>query len=299
MRPAPPFGSHAPSAFEARIRNLAHTLPVNYVGRKCASLLLGPAGGRDGRPRDVEIFADGGTGLRARLHPYDNIAEKRVYLTPHHWDPDERALLSILIAQAADSEFRFVDIGANAGLYTLFAGGEARRAEKSFRALCIEPEPVMADRLTENMAFSGFTDQITLKRVAVAAQAGRAHLAVNTDNRGMTRLSGDAGPLRSAGPSRNAELAVEAQTLAALISDWAPARRAPHFLKIDIEGMEMPVLKAFFDAAPAALWPQTIQTEISHEGNRPGALKALVETHGYRMIFENRLNLIVQHTAPL
>ena len=276
MTQSPPFGAYAPTPVEARIRRLAHGLPYTYAGRKIASLLLGPAGGRDGRPRDVEVFG----GAYARLHAYDNIAEKRVYLTPHHWDPDERALLSTLIAGSADGDIRFVDIGANAGLYTLFAHQAAREHGKTFRALCVEPDAVMAARLKENMRLSGIDDQVTLKHVAVAAEAGNARLAINATNRGMTRLSDEAG------------VAVETETLARLINDWTTDERPPHVLKIDIEGMELPVLKAFFETAPNAPRPQTIQTEISHEGEARGALRAMLGRNGYRAIFENRLNLI-------
>ncbi len=124
------FGALAPSFLQKRMRAIGHKLPPNYFGRKAASILLGPAGGRSRRALDVTVFAS----QRARLHPSDNICEKRVYLTPQLWDRAERALLGDIISNFGGRTFRFADIGANVGLYTLFARAEALRADATFKA---------------------------------------------------------------------------------------------------------------------------------------------------------------------
>ena len=41
-----PFGTFAPNAVERQFRALGHALPANTLGRRLASLILGPAGGR-------------------------------------------------------------------------------------------------------------------------------------------------------------------------------------------------------------------------------------------------------------
>jgi len=220
-----PFGAFRPSDREARFRRFGRLLPRNWLGRKLASLLLGPAGGRKGEPLDVEVFG----GARARLHPHDNICEKRVYLTPDHWDLDERAALAAAIRAKNGREFVFVDVGANAGLYTLFAYAAAEAAGVRLRALCIEPDPEMARRLAFNLEASGIDASII--RSAVSDAEGEAAFAPSPRSRGMGRLDATGGARVKTRPLldilREAEIAeIDA-------------------LKIDIEGHEETALAAF------------------------------------------------------
>ena len=97
-----PFGALSPSPAQERVRALARRLPANWCGRKAASLLLGPAGGRSRRAFDVMAFGS----QKARLHPYDNICEKRVFLTPQLWDPAERAFLGDVISTFGGRTFQ-------------------------------------------------------------------------------------------------------------------------------------------------------------------------------------------------
>jgi FkbM family methyltransferase len=270
-REAPPFGAMRPSAFNERIRALARRLPRNYLGRKLASLLLGLAGGRAKRAYDVEIFGV----QRARLHPFDNICEKRVYLTPQLWDPEERALLAGRVAAHAGEEFIFADVGANVGLYTLFARAEAQRAGKAFRGFCVEADPEMRARLAFNIEASGAQDEVEILPYAATATEGPVRFSVNRQSRGMSRIA-EAG-----------EIEVEGRTLARTLAE-APRIDA---MKIDIEGHEFAVLDAFFWTASQALWPAAIIMEISHED--PAApVRALVESKGYRCALETGLNAV-------
>lgn len=268
---APPFGALRPSTFNERVRTLAHRLPRNYFGRKLASLLLGLAGGRARRAFDVEIFG----AQRARLHPFDNICEKRVFLTPQHWDPEERAFLAARIAAHAGSEFVFADVGANVGLYTLFARAEAQRAGKAFRAFCVEADPEMRDRLAFNIEASGAEDEVAILPYAAAANEGPVRFSINRQSRGMSRIA-DSG-----------ETEVEGRTLARMLAE-APRIDA---MKIDIEGHEYAALDAFFWTASEALWPAAMIMEISHE-NPQEPVRALVESKGYTRLLETGLNAI-------
>ena len=56
MSETAPFGALAPAPAQERVRRLAHRLPANWLGRKAASLLLGPAGRRARRGLGVRIF---------------------------------------------------------------------------------------------------------------------------------------------------------------------------------------------------------------------------------------------------
>ncbi len=268
-----PFGALAPSPMQERARRLAHRLPYSYLGRKAASLLLGPAGGRQGRAFDVEIFGS----QRARLRPADNICEKRVYLTPQHWDPEERRVLARAIEEHRDSVFHFLDIGANAGLYTLFARACAIERGRGLKAICVEPDPEMRARLAFNVEASGARDDVRLLPYAAAAADGPLRFAVDVKSRGLSHLD-EAGGLTVAG-----------RTVVSMLAESA-ARRIDA-MKIDIEGSEHAALKAFFSEAPRALWPRLILCETSHEDPARSA-KELILTAGYAEALQTKRNFV-------
>ncbi|MBI1365532.1 MAG: FkbM family methyltransferase [Alphaproteobacteria bacterium] len=270
--PPPPFGACPPGAFRNAVRVLAHLLPDVALFRKTSSILLGPAGGRDGRAYDVSVFGS----MKARLHPYDNICEKRVYLTPQHWDPDERRALAKFIERGA-GPFVFVDVGANAGLYSLFAASAARRAGRAIAIVAIEADPVMCVRMAFNFAASGVKAKI-LPYAATAAH-GAVRLQVNARSRGMTRIVEDGGE------------AVEGAPIASMLAEQGVEH--VDAMKIDIEGHEYAALDAFFANAPEALWPRFVIIETSHEDPERAA-SALIASRGYKTVMKNRLNAVFE-----
>jgi len=250
-----PFGALAPSPFEEAIRRAASGLSNNAVGKRAASLLLRAAGGKSGRAFDVPVF---GT-ERARLHPYDNISEKRVFITPQFWEAAERGALAKFI-RGGSGDFRFLDVGANAGLYTLFARSEARASGRPFHAICIEPAPEMLSRLRFNLEASGAAREARVVACAVGARQGAATFSVNERNRGESRIAPRGG------------LEVEVRTLAAII-DEAEAPRIDA-MKIDIEGGEAAALEGLFAGAGGRFRPAFIIMEMSHSDTRASAMLA-------------------------
>jgi len=271
------FGAFRPSPLQERFCSLARLLPANYFGRKAASLLLGPAGGRAARPYDVEIFG----GQKARLHPFDNICEKRVFLTPQLWDSAERALLGAAIAKSRGGNFIFADVGANVGLYTLFARGEAIRAGVRLNAVCIEADPEMAARLTFNLAASGATDEAAVFNCAASAAEGEMRFSVNRKSRGLSRLDPDG------------EARVQARPLLSIIADAGVARIDA--MKIDIEGHEFEALSAFFRDAPQELLPNLMIVELSHAGEGRSPEK-LLRDKDYRKLTATPRNTVFEKT---
>ena len=113
----------------------------------------------NGEPVDVEAL-----GARMRLHPYNNICEKRMLFSPDNFDPEELAA----IGERLRDGFVFIDIGANVGAYSLFV---AARTGPSARILAIEPQPHIFDRLTGNISLNPFA---TIKAVACAVACSSA-----------------------------------------------------------------------------------------------------------------------------
>ena len=121
-----PFGTFAPNSFQSWVLARSHALMPGWTGRRLASVCNRLAGGKSGAAFDMEIF----DGQRARLYPLSNYCEKRVFCSPQFWDPWERASLAEQIQGSNASPYTFLDVGANVGLYSLFALGVARRAGK-------------------------------------------------------------------------------------------------------------------------------------------------------------------------
>lgn len=263
-----PFGALAPAPAQQFFRHAAAQLTDARASRMAASLLLRAAGGKSGRAFDVPVFDT----ECARLHPYDNISEKRVFITPQFWEAEERAALALLIGQGSGA-FSFLDVGANAGLYTLFARAAARAAGRPLRAICVEPASEMLMRLRFNLEASGAGADVAVFDCAAGEREDLASFHTNETNRGESRVA--------AGGERQ----VRTRPLAAIVDDAAaPAIDA---MKIDIEGGETAALCGLFASTGARYRPSLIIMELSHSS---GDAAALLAAEGYRETLRTRRN---------
>ena len=265
------FGFYALPAPAERLRRLAAGLGHGPMARRARSVLRRLAGlGRSG-PFDVEPFP----GQRARLYPAENLSDKRVFAGAANWDRVERAALARALRAAPQPGF-FVDAGANAGLYTL-----ALRAEvPGLRVLAVEPDAENLARLRFNLAASGAGDQVTVAPVALSDRTGMIRIATEHGNRGELAQVAEGGA------------PVPARPLLDLVREAAFPRIDA--LKIDIEGVESPVLGHYLLNAPRALWPRTVVLE-ARRGEETAALAELL-AHGYEILERTRLNAVL--TAP-
>ena len=267
-----PFGAFTPSPFEQRVRALGRRLPRNEFGRKAASLLLGPAGGRKREPRDVFVFDS----QKARLHPYDNICEKRVYLTPQFWEAEERDALAAVIREFRGRIFRFADIGANVGLYSLFARSQCALSGAEFRGLAVDADEEMTARLRFNALASGAGDELVIETCAVSDSEGTAQFFVNRESRGESRLS------------EGGERIVPTRLLKSLVD--ASGLGHADVMKLDIEGHEARALGAYFASTPNELTPRAVIIETSH---RADAALELLRVCGYILSLATRRNAVL------
>jgi FkbM family methyltransferase len=249
----------------ARTVNLCRRLPTHWLGRRLALLLRHRSKHTARGPLDVEAL-----GVRLRLHPEDNFCENRLLFMPQFYDAAEFAFLARVLR--ADSGF--VDIGANIGIYTLVVA--ARLAPRG-RILAIEPDPETCRRLRTNLALNALAHVRTLQ-VAVGERPGTLHLHRHVGNRGENELSHAA----SIGSEP-----VAVRPLADLLRETGCT--APEVMKIDIEGFEEPVLRAYFAATPPRDYPRHLIIEEKPAPRRP-AQQALLEDAGYRRIARTRTN---------
>jgi FkbM family methyltransferase len=113
----------------------------------------------------------------------------------------------------------FVDVGANAGLYSIWA------ADLGSEVIAVEPEPEVRRALAENAALNGY--HVEIVAAALASEIGEM------------RLTQRFGPMNHLLPDDSSGgIAVAVRTLDDVLGD-----RMAHGVKIDVEGAEHLVLK--------------------------------------------------------
>ncbi len=171
-----------------------------------------------------------------------------------------RQTLSDLAAQRPTA----IDVGAHRGDVT------AALCDLGFRVLAVEPQPPLAARLTERFGPLIECDQIHIERCAASDRRGVAKLylgsasTVNTLEPDWTRI---AFPEEFTSPQT---LDVPLYTVAELAA--ASGFSSPAFVKIDVEGHELPALRGLFQDAPSLTLPGS--TELAEVRSTGGGAKA-------------------------
>jgi FkbM family methyltransferase len=266
-----PHGALVPDRYSDTILQLTSLTPDNVLGRHMAKLLRRLVMRRLERDGGVDVER---WGVKLRLHPRDNGCEKALLFTPHTYDRVELHALEREIANSA-SEFVFVDVGANVGLFSLFVATHCPHA----RILAIEPEPGNIARLRFSLDNNPDV-QIEVLEAAAAAAPGEVWLKLDTRDRGGTHTRGRDG------------IRVKAITLADAVR---PLGRVDA-MKIDIEGMELDVLGEFFRSADRQLWPRLLIVEVTRDD--PRGLIAKLRSAGYTVEQQTRQNAMLRLVEP-
>lgn len=172
----------------------------------------------------------------------------------------------------------FVDIGANCGLFTLFA---ARAVGPRGRVLAIEPSPKMAQRIRFNVAANA-ADHVTIVQAAVGAEDGNATL-YGGNHPGLASLCADVGGSGTEVPVAPLLSLVERANLDRI-----------DVLKIDIEGYEDRALVPFLRTAEPSLWPRLILIEKDHAARWEMDCLAALHEAGYRDIWTDGSDLLLE-----
>ncbi len=170
-----------------------------------------------------------------------------------------------------------IDLGANFGFYTAYLSG---LVGTSGSVLSFEPIPITFEMLSYNVRLLPMSN-VRVFNCALSDRSGEAVMTVprfesGTHNYYQARLSGDA-PL---GPRTAARIAVQIATLDSTVGNQSATTT---FIKVDVEGHELPALRGaahiIHDQHPALL--------IEMSGNLddptgPGAtLITLLRAEGY------------------
>jgi FkbM family methyltransferase len=125
-----------------------------------------------------------------------------------------------------------IDIGANIGMYTILM---ASYVGVEGRVIAYEPNPDVGVFLRENVALNWFNDRVTVKPVAVAAEAGQVTLHVTERFMGNSSLLVPGEQyFREAPMDTTREVEVQAEPLDSVADELGEV----DLVKIDVEGAE-------------------------------------------------------------
>ncbi|MGJ3230503.1 MAG: FkbM family methyltransferase [Oceanicaulis sp.] len=268
---APGHGAFAPGMVARVGLAIGRALPKGRAGLRMAGAArpLALTGLKDGRS-DVEAL-----GLKLRLHPRDNLSEKRLFLTPQCFDPDELDAVRAVMAPGKV----FFDIGANAGAYALVA---AKAGGPGCRVIAVEPQAEMRRRMLFNARQNGL-ETLEVTGVALADYEGEDVMRMVAGNLGRTALTG---------PGEASGEAVRVTTLPRLMEEMRVTRIDA--MKIDVEGGEFAILSTFFKQAPETAWPELLILERADlDGRDAPDASALAQSRGYKVHHTTRMNVIL------
>lgn len=263
-----PFGTYSLRKRHMQLLGWAQSMPASWLGRRAALLLRKIV--LSGEYRAVDAVVDG---LKFRLYMRDNVSERKFLFMPQFFDRSERALMKERLSNGSG----FVDIGANAGIYTMTA---AALVGDRGRVLSVEPNPAVLDRLKFNTALNGFNARVTVEQSCVGDSEGMVELTLDDTNLGGSSLVTE----RS-----SRKISVPCYPLLTILGKSG----ITHIdgLKIDIEGAEDMALIPFFAAAPESLFPGFIILENSPKDWRQDLPDALRKA-GYRLLETTRMNMV-------
>jgi FkbM family methyltransferase len=115
---------------------------------------------------------------------------------------------------------RFLDVGANAGVYSVLAAGAV-----GARCISIEPVPSSYNNLLDNLRINNLSDSVQALNIGAGSERGSLYFTTNADTRNRVILAGGQHDL----------LAVTVDT----IDNICQGRNfIPDMIKIDVEGFE-------------------------------------------------------------
>ncbi|MBE0712863.1 MAG: FkbM family methyltransferase [Candidatus Aminicenantes bacterium] len=172
--PTVPYGTFAPNLLQRGLMRMGRMIAGGRYERKMARPLRSALKRVSPTPLDVTVLG----GQRMRLHVQGNSCEKRMLIIPHLFDRYELRMLSRVLHPGCT----VIDIGANVGIYSIFA---ALRAGPDAKVIAVEPHPVALERLRCNLALNDLSDVVAvepLKGLALSAALDLVSISVRWEH---------------------------------------------------------------------------------------------------------------------
>lgn len=281
------FGARKPAALWQKFVSFSHTAEDSWVSRLCAPLVRKALVSRySAAPVDLRL-----KDFNLRCQFTHNYSEKKFVFTPWQFDQQERKLLTEQLANGGT----FIDIGANVGLYTLFAA-KALQGKRG-RIVALEPNPLILNRFNVNMAANPhlMTDDLQLDVLELGVSDRDAHfdLYVAHVAPGETRgISGFRSRPRQQGMTITG---LRCRPLMDILADLGVNQ--VDALKIDIEGTEDLALMPYLESAPRELLAKLIIIENSERFWKKN-LFGKMSVVGYQRVFESEGSFVFRLTNP-
>lgn len=271
----PSFGTYRLNPVQAGLLAFSQRQPRTWLGRRLALIA------RKLVLHDRRLPIDASTeGFQMRVYPRDNISERKFLFMPQFCDVIEREFLSSQLTP----DGVFLDIGANAGIYTLTAARRFSQLGGRGYVLAVEANPTMQARLSYNVALNDLAPHVQLAPIALSDRDGEVTFSISARNLGESSLLATDGQT----------IRVPALTLASLLGRHGVTRLDG--MKIDVEGLEDVILVPFLEQAQHAQLPDFIIIENSSDRWRVDVL-GLLAAAGYEIVSRCKMNLILKRPA--
>jgi FkbM family methyltransferase len=169
----------------------------------------------------------------------------------------------------------FYDIGANVGIYSVFAAARISRG----RVYSFEPHAGNFEVLLRSICLNNMADRIAPLSVALDAQSGCIDFAYHELRAGSTGSQLATSPLAVA---QDHAAVVELKSTQAIDSMLAAGQIEPAtVIKIDVDGAELNILRGM-ERLLAARSVRSLQVEIDPPQN--DAIRAWLDQQGYRAV---------------
>jgi FkbM family methyltransferase len=173
-----------------------------------------------------------------------------------------------LITQLVPAGRAAVDIGANRGIYTYWMQKRASAVD------AFEPQPRLARYIREARL-----PRVRVHEVALSDRTGSGRLVVPDDD-GLAHLAATVGAEAAAGqPANRVSVGLDVSTRSLDSFDLDNIG----FMKIDVEGHEMAVLRGGRETIERSRPIVFVESEARHADGAPGSvIECMLETLGYR-----------------
>jgi FkbM family methyltransferase len=262
-------------------RWLARRIPASPVIRPYPGWRLGSGERRSGSPAtwlrrqlwygiDSAVLTPWICGLRVYAYPR-NETSRGLFVTGQY-EPNEFCFLARILRPG----MVFVDVGANMGLYTLFA---AQQVGQQGQVLAIEPSSRECERLLQNVRANSVSN-VRLVRKAVSDSSADADLLVAADVRSGHNTLGAF--------SYDTPLAVKetvhTERLDAIVSE--EGLRRVDVIKMDVESAEVRALRGatgILERFRPLLLIEFADSALGHQGGSSAQIWDFLERQRYRL----------------
>lgn len=171
----------------------------------------------------------------------------------------------------------FLDIGANVGIYSIFA---AHHLGKDGQVYSVEPHLRNAAALLDNVLVNQLQEQVAVMSLALSREPAVIDFCYKDWGTGSSHSQLQTGEALTLSETSVATELKAATAIDKLIAD--KSMRAPDFIKIDVDGIELAILEGATALLKGADRPGSVQVEVEPSNYRE--IDAFMLEHGYSQV---------------